>query len=138
MRRVVDRPVMLTGNVSPDGRWITGWSGVEAAGWQAFSLDGGAPRLLGNTRNATAWQWSARGDGMVFHSELEGSTYLVPVAAGEMFPPFPREGLHSERDVAALPGARKIEGGAVPGPSPDVYAFHRQTMQRNLHRIPIR
>jgi Tol biopolymer transport system component len=137
-RRVVEQPVMLTGNVSPDGKWITGWSGVEAAGWQAFPLHGGAPRALGNTRNATAWQWSARGDTMVFHSELEGSTYVVPLAAGEMFPPFAREGLHSERDVAALPGARKIEGDAVPGPSPDVYAFHRQTIQRNLYRIPIR
>ena len=138
VRRVVEQPVMLTGNVSPDGKWITGWSGVEAAGWQAFPLHGGAPRILGNTRNATAWQWSARGDGMVFHSELEGSTYFVPLAAGEMFPPFPPEGLHSERDVARLPGARKLEAGAVPGPSPDVYAFHRQTIQRNLHRIPIR
>jgi hypothetical protein len=33
-----------------------------------------------------AWQWSARGDGMVFHSELEDSAYLVPLVAGEMFP----------------------------------------------------
>ena len=138
VRRVVEQPVMLMGNVSPDGKWITGWSGVEAAGWQAFPLQGGAPRVLGNTRNATAWQWSARGDEMVFHSELQGSTNLVPLAAGEMFPPFPREGLHSERDVAALPGARKIDADAVPGPYPDVYAFYRQTIQRNLHRIPIR
>ena len=115
MRRVVEQPVMITGNVSPDGRWITGWSGVDAAGWQAFPLHGGPPRMLGNSRNASGWQWSPRGDRMVFHSELEGSTYFVPLAAGEIFPPFPREGLHSERDVAALPGARKVEGGAVPG-----------------------
>ena len=75
---------------------------------------------------------------MIFQSDAADSTYFVPLAAGEMFPPFPREGLHSEKDVAALPGARKTEGGAVPGPSPDVYAFLRQTIQRNLHRIPIR
>ena len=138
VRRVVEQPVMITGNVSPDGRWITGWSGVEAAGWQAFPLHGGAPRRLGNTRNATAWEWSARGDAMVFRSDAGDSTYFVPLAAGEMFPPFPPEGLHTEQDVTALPGARKFEGGAVPGPSPDVYAFRRQTIQRNLHRIPIR
>jgi hypothetical protein len=45
---------------------------------------------------------------------------------------------NSERDVAKLPGARKLESGAVPGLSPDVYAFHRQTIQRSLYRIPIR
>ena len=138
VRRVVEQPVMLMGNVSPDGQWITGFSGVEAAGWQAFPLHGGAPRVIGNTRKATAWGWSARGDAMVFHSDMNGSTYLVPLAPGETFPPIPREGLHSEKDVAALPGARKIEAGAVPGPSPDVYAFQRQTIQRNLYRIPIR
>ena len=138
VRRVVEQPVMMTGNVSPDGKWITGWSGVEAAGWQAFPLHGGAPRLLGTTRNAAAWQWSAGGYSMIYYAEAEHATYLVPVAAGEMFPPFPRGGLHSEREVAALPGARKIEEGAVPGPSQDLYAFHRQTIQRNLHRIPIR
>jgi hypothetical protein len=55
-----------------------------------------------------------------------------------MFPRLPREGLHSDAEVAALPGARKIEGAAVPGPSPDVYAIVRQTIQRNLNRIPIR
>jgi Tol biopolymer transport system component len=141
VRRVIEQPVMLTGNVSPDGRWITGWSGAAdaAAGWQAFSLQGGeTPRTFGNTRTATAWRWSARGDEMVFQSDAEGSTYLVPLAAGEMFPRLPREGLHSDAEVAALPGARKIEGAAVPGPSPDVYAIVRQTIQRNLNRIPIR
>ena len=49
-----------------------------------------------------------------------------------------RQVLFDERDVAKLPGVRKLEADAVPGPSPDVYAFHRQTIQRNLHRIPTR
>ena len=115
VRRVVEQPVMITGNVSPDGRWITGWSGVEAAGWQAFPLHGGAPRMLGNTRNATAWEWSARGDAMVFRSDAGDSTYFVPLAAGEMFPPFPREGLHTEQDVTALPGARRSRGAPCRG-----------------------
>jgi Tol biopolymer transport system component len=132
MRRVVEQPVMITGNVSPDGRWITAWSGAEAAGWQAFPLHGGAPRLLGPTR---PWQWSARGDAMVIPSDAGDTTYLVPLAAGEMFLP---EDVHSEQDVAKLPAARKMDGAVVPGPSPDLYAFQRQTIQRNLHRIPIR
>ena len=35
-------------------------------------------------------------------------------------------------------GARKIDANnLVPGPSADVYAFYRVTIQRNLYRIPI-
>jgi hypothetical protein len=75
---------------------------------------------------------------MLVPSDAGDATYVVPLAAGEMFPPFPREGVSSEQDVVALPGARKMEGAVMPGPLPDVYAIHRQTIQRNLHRIPIR
>jgi hypothetical protein len=132
VRRVVEQPVLQMGNVSPDGQWITGWTGVETAGWLAFPLRGGAPRLLAITRPC---QWSTRGDAMLVPSDSGDSTYVVPLAAGEMFPP---EGVHSEQEVAKLPAVRKMEGAVVPGPLPDVYAFQRQTIQRNLHRIPIR
>ncbi|PYT96279.1 MAG: hypothetical protein DMG38_24570 [Acidobacteria bacterium] len=50
----------------------------------------------------------------------------------------PAGGFHSEEEIAHLPGARRIDvPGVVPGPSPDVFAFYRGTIQRNLYRIPI-
>jgi hypothetical protein len=49
----------------------------------------------------------------------------------------PPGGFHSEEEVAALPGARRLEVEGTPGPSAEVYAYQRHAVQRNLYRIPI-
>ena len=55
-----------------------------------------------------------------------------------MFPTIPPGGFHSESELAKLPGVRIIEAfDGAPGPTPEVYAFSRATVQRNLYRIPI-
>jgi hypothetical protein len=60
------------------------------------------------------------------------------LAPGRVLPAIPAGGFHSDEEIASLPGVRKIEGQqVVVGPSPDVYAFYRGTIQRNLYRIPI-
>ncbi len=67
-----------------------------------------------------------------------GRTYVLPLLAGKMFPPIPAGGFHSEAEIAALSIGGVIEGADVaPGPGANVYAFSRQTVQRNLYRIPI-
>ncbi len=48
-------------------------------------------------------------------------------------------GCQSEADIARIPGVQVIEAADVaPGPRRNVYAFSRETAQRNLYRIPIR
>jgi hypothetical protein len=55
-----------------------------------------------------------------------------------MLPRIPARGFLSETELAALPGARLInELDLTPGPLPNVYAFVRAAMQRNLYRIPL-
>jgi hypothetical protein len=55
-----------------------------------------------------------------------------------MFPVLPEEGMVKTADLASLPGVKVIEGYDVaPGPRPDVYAFARATILRNLYRIPL-
>jgi hypothetical protein len=41
--------------------------------------------------------------------------------------------------VAQLPGAQRLveSSDAAPGPSAEVYAFSRETVQRNLYRVPV-
>jgi Tol biopolymer transport system component len=134
--KVVEQPMPLLGRVSPDGRFVLGWTtlpGSEGAAVQFFPTDGGAPIASGGW-----WNWSpdARSASV---SAADGTwSYVVPLQPGEPFSRMPAQGLRSENDVSRLPGARKVSAPIVPGPSSDVYAFYRTTTQRNLYRIPIR
>ncbi len=67
-----------------------------------------------------------------------GRTYAVPLAPGKLFPPIPPGGFRSQDEIAKLPGVRSIDSiDVTPGPNPDMYAFTRRTVQRNLYRIPL-
>jgi len=118
------------------------WAPLAGGGTaiQAIPLDGGSPVTISGMGSPV---WSSGGGSLSFAGGLNGSiplgrSYLIPLAPGQALPRIPSGGFHSEQEVARLPGARRIEEmGVVPGPSPDVYAFHRGTTQRNLYRIPI-
>jgi hypothetical protein len=142
MRKVFDQPIYFFDGISRDGRWVSGFATAavnEAPSWVALPLDGGSPVRMGYVE--TARHWSATKDTIALSGGPlpAGRTYIVPLQPGEFLPSVPAEGLRSEQEIAALPGARRIDAdAAVPGPSPDVYAFYRRTTQRNLYRIPTR
>lgn len=139
VQKALEQPIPILLSVSPDGRWLVGFSRPPDNGsvsLNAFPLGGGPPvRIAHRIR----WQWSPGGSFLsIALPYAEGRTYIVPVQPGEALPPIPPGGISSEQDVARLPGARKADAlRAVPGPSPDVYAFYHSTTQRNLYRIPI-
>ncbi len=140
MRRALEQPILMLSAVSPDGLWIVGWSRLSGNGFPAnyaFPLAGGTPVRISER---VSLEWSP-GGGSLSLSELTfavGRTYIVPLPPGEALPPIPTGGFHSEDEVARLPGAHRVDiSDAVPGLSPDVYAFSRGTTQRNLYRIPV-
>jgi hypothetical protein len=64
--------------------------------------------------------------------------YVLPVAPGHMVPEGIVHGLPAEQEILKLPGVRVIPSGDVaPGPTADIYAFTRESVQRNLYRVPI-
>ena len=101
-----------------------------------FPLGGGSPIAIGG--NALL-QWSSSGDTLWISAGAvpDNRTYIVPLPPGKILPPIPPGGFRSEEEIARLPGARMIDNTGAPGPSRDVYAFERRTVQRNLYRIPI-
>jgi hypothetical protein len=134
-RKVIEQPIPLLGDVSPDGRFIVGWTalpGNQASAVQLFPVSGGAPVAIGGW-----WTWGPGGQFASITAADGVWSYVVPLPPGESFPQMPADALHSEKDVAQLTGARKVDHVEVPGPSADVYAFYRTTTQRNLFRIPI-
>ena len=63
-----------------------------------------------------------------------GRSFVVPVQPGNLLPRLPVSGV--ERNQAVWPGVKVIEGGVFPGPNASVYAFTKQSVHRNLYRIP--
>ncbi len=138
-RRLTSQYLLLNG-LSPDGRWLVAWSPLpheNATAYQAFSLAAdGAPIEISRD---IIWNWSPDGrvlsisDGPV----AAGRSYVVALSPGSVMPRLPVGGLRSDDQVAQLTGARRVDAVTIPGPSPHVYAFYRDTSQRNLYRIPL-
>lgn len=141
MQKVSEQPIYGFDGISRDGGWIRAFAiraANEGPSWQIIPLDGGPSiRLAG----PSSWHWSATEDTVAISGSPlpAGRSYIVPLKSDDGLPRMPAQGFGSEQEVAALPGARRIDADTVvPGPSPDVYAFYRRTTQRNLYRIPIR
>jgi len=148
LRKITDESITLLKGISPDRRWLLGlrFRGDESD-VVAFPVDGGIPipvLLPGAAPGDSPVEWAH--DGRLMFIGLQssdgsvpnGHTYVVPLRSGQVFPPMPAGGFRSEEQIAKLPGARSIESVDVsPGPTPETYAFTRQTVQRNLYRIPL-
>src|SRR5438105_2527259 len=89
--------------------------------------------------------WSASGEHLYllleWHPETPGRMYAIRLAPGSMWPALPAGGITSEeqleklsRTVIPMEKATDLR----PGPSPAIYAYTTETIQRNLYRIPLR
>ena len=67
-------------------------------------------------------------------------TYLLLVPPGTELPDLPPRGFVKLEDAAHANGARVIKESTdvAIGPTPDIYALVRETVHRNLYRIPLR
>jgi Tol biopolymer transport system component len=130
--------------VSPDGRWVTSWEAPNSI--KIHPVDGGPSRLICEScmepatfesgPPAPVLSWSA--DGRFAYLQVGKSAYTIPLRQGEMLPPTPTSGFRSEREVEAVPGARRLgDAGLFPGPTPSTYAFIKIATQRNIYRVPV-
>jgi eukaryotic-like serine/threonine-protein kinase len=138
LRKLIEHPVIGITAVSPDGRWVVAYlrpTENETGTTVAVPLDGGPPvRIYGGNIPIT---WSRDGKYFSMPIASSGRTYVIPLPPGWGLPDISVEGFASEADIAALPGVEIIDHVDVAlGPTPEVYAFSRETTQRNLYRIP--
>jgi eukaryotic-like serine/threonine-protein kinase len=90
--------------------------------------------------------WSDNGAWFVIAKQTGGGeggntgTYLLPVSPGMELPDLPPGGFAKLEDAARAQGARVINEttDVAFGPTPDIYALVRETVHRNLYRIPLR
>ena len=137
LRKATDLSVVGIMGESPDRNWLV--LGSHATGAMVpFRVDGGAP-LLTQLPPPMWLGWS--GDGKhLFVRALNNlsNAYVLPLAPGHLVPESIIHGLPSEQEILKLPGARAILSSDVaPGPTADIYAFTRESVQRNLYRVPV-
>ena len=129
--------------ISPDGRLLVAVPDGADVGTTVFPLDGAPPvriltgvhRLRWSSDNRFLFLSISSAAGTLFS---DGRTYVIPLPSGRPLPDIPTSGFQSEEEIAQLPGVQVIEAADVaPGPTSSVYAFSRETTQRNLYRIPI-
>ena len=150
-RRVIEQPVLEIKGISPDGEWLVLYSfdatkkreQENLQGTLAYPTRGGpAIRICGNDSMV---RWSPNARFVFIMGLVSGSTaggigknYMFPLSRGHMLPDIPTGGFRSEEEMARYPGVRVIDAADIaPGPIPDIYAFSKESSQRNLFRIPI-
>jgi eukaryotic-like serine/threonine-protein kinase len=138
LRKAIDMSVVALSGGSSDRNWLT----LGAGGVVIFQVDGGAPLRTEIRASATTLSWS--GDRKHLFVQGKGAAanldkaYVLPLSSGQIVPDSIVHGLPSEQEILKLPGARVIPlRNVVPGPTAETYAFTRQSVQRNLYRIPI-
>lgn len=143
LRKLSEEPIQGLHGISLDGQWVIAKVHQEGRdSFRALPVKGG---VSVPTVPAEVASWSPDG-GLIYisvptaplQSVQLGRTYVVPLTRGQMFPSIPAGGFKSVADLAKLPGARVIDDFNVsPGPTPEVYAFSKAIVLRNLYRVPI-
>jgi len=85
-------------------------------------------------------RWSEDGKQLFLQRLLTSrdKTFVLPLTPGRPLPESFTNGLPSEQEIVKLPGVQVIASAdVVPGRTADTYAFTRESVQRNLYRIPV-
>ncbi len=135
LRKASDLPVIDVFGVSVDRRKLVLGSARDG-GWVIFDIDGGAPLHVPSPPSNV--EWSGDGKYLFVQGRSRGKTYVLPLSPGHRLPESFARRFPSDAEIAKLPGVRVIPAEDVAaGPTRDVYAFTRETVQRNLYRIPV-
>src|SRR5579871_6214900 len=134
LKRALEAPVLQMGEVWQQGRRLIAWAPLpktSVPAWQALSLDGGPPLLV----PGPLYFGSAQGGRLMSIGFTPTRTYVIP---GDALTRLPAGRAATEQEVARLAGVRRIDAtAAISGPTPDLYAFYKGAVQRNLYRIPL-
>jgi serine/threonine protein kinase len=138
-RKITPERILDIAAVSPDGRWVVAGSPnpdeEHPASMKAFPVDGGASVPLCDDYCVLNWDTAGKYSYFTFLPTGSGS-YALPVIHDLGLPKLPARGVRKEdflnpKTNIAFPESVQ---SAV---SPSVYAYTRETIRRNLYRIPL-
>jgi eukaryotic-like serine/threonine-protein kinase len=148
LQKVFDQPIAGLSGVSPDGQWLVAKvPGANGSSTVALPVHQDSPIQAiasgGISFNDPEVHWSRDAKSIYLRvpanpeSWTAGRTYVLPLFKGSMWPKVPLQGFQSEADIRQVPGAKMLSEFDCPGPTAEMYAFVRMTVQRNLFRVPL-
>ncbi|HEX5424088.1 MAG TPA: protein kinase [Candidatus Acidoferrales bacterium] len=136
-RKMRRGPILDLWAASPDGRWIIASIPFsdrgDTARVAAISTDGDRTVVICNL--LCGLYWNAQGN--IAYVTGVDETYVLPVSRESGLPKFPPNGLTSLDDLRKIPGVISIPWTVDSGMSAFVYTYTRETVRRNLYRIPL-
>ncbi|MGB7437675.1 MAG: protein kinase [Candidatus Acidiferrum sp.] len=140
-RKLLDKPILTLGSVSPDGKWAI--VVLEAAGDRefpshvvAFPLEGGEPVTISRALSVPQWDIGGNNLYLQFPLDRDPKTYVLSVRAGRGLPELPLGGLNGPEDAKNLAKAT-LPIGIESAIGPEVYSYTRTNIRRNIYRVPI-
>jgi serine/threonine protein kinase/Tol biopolymer transport system component len=124
--------------MSPDGRWLV--AGTASADRQhptittAFAVDGSSTVALCSGYCQLDWDTSGKFAYFRFTELFEGS-YVMPVVRDTGLPKLSPSAVSKIQDIASTATLIPVSVDSAIGTS--VYAYKRQSTQRNLYRVPL-
>lgn len=140
-RKALPEPIVLYLAISPDGKWLVvrvsadvmsrGTSPSDRRRSANFPFATSASSVGPQEANSFGFGSSD------FRMDREPNV-CHPAEGGRCIPLLPEGGIRSEADLKTIRGAELVfDGDATIGPNPEVYAYPRETVQRNLFRVAI-
>jgi len=140
--RVIPQAIIDLIGGSPDYEWVTVRIAEDVPGLSsdqlAVNVRDGSMRSLCTIFCTT--YWSVDGKYLAISmTPLRTPTLVLPLPAGQVFPPFPADGSAAMPAWAKLPGAQMLTAAeVVPIEGASKYFFTKGDNLRNLFRVPIR
>jgi eukaryotic-like serine/threonine-protein kinase len=139
LRKVTNLPIAGIVGESLDREWLA-LSSHTAGGLVLFQEHRGI-QLLVKVPPPTKLGWTGDGKHLFVQDlavEDRANAYVLPLSPGQLVPDSMLQRLVPDRQFVNIPGARIIsERDVIPGPTAEVYAFTRSSVQHNLYRIPL-
>lgn len=129
---------------APDGRHLAITLPIDKGGeWNLEIVDWAQKKVQPVFKDGMVY-WSDDGRSLyVFQGFGKGNknapSYLIDLPVGSSVPELPPAGFSNFAQFVAFTNARPIAAHAVAaGRTPDTYAYVKETVQRDLYRVPIR
>jgi eukaryotic-like serine/threonine-protein kinase len=141
-RQMVEEPILELVQVSPDGKWVV----VEVSDIQnaehpyrtvAYPLAGGLPVTLCRTLCGVEWDANAAHLVINLYESRNGLAFFVPTEKGLGLPSLGPEGIEGSGGLSKLVKTEGLDLVVESAVSPEVYAFKRTRVRRNLYRIAV-